>query len=82
MSDQELTAQEYSDLLAELERRGIHYERTKGDDVHFKCDINPFYPKELDETIALWHKIGNNWTFNRSNNMLVVKNTHFLLNKK
>lgn len=81
MTDQETIEQEYSDIMEELDRRGIHYERSKGDDVYFKCSVNPFFPEELKETIQLWHKIGNDWNFNKSNNMLVVKNTHFQLTK-
>jgi hypothetical protein len=77
----ELTAQEYADIMEELDRRGIHYEKSKGDDVYFKCSVNPFYPEELTETIALWHKIGNDYTFHRSNQMLVIKNTHFHIQK-
>lgn len=81
-SNNELSAQEYSDIMEELDRRGIHYERTNGDDVYFKCSVNPFYPEELTETIALWHKIGNDFTFHRSNNTLIVKNVNYSLSNK
>jgi len=77
----ELTAQEYADIIEELDQRGIHYNKLCGDDIHFKCDVNPYTPEPLTEIIELWNKIGNTWTFHGSTKTLIIKNSNFTLKK-
>lgn len=62
-------------VIDQLEKEGIHYKHTtiRTKEMHFKCDINPFFPKELKEVIDLWRKLGNNWVFNRDTNTLVIQ---------
>lgn len=73
--------QQFVDTLQELERHGIHYDKTTGQDLHFKCDVHPYLPDPLPETIRLFHKIGNIWTFYGPTKTLVIKNLNFSVNK-
>ena len=72
-------SQEYADTIEELDRRGIHYDRTKDEDIHFKCDENPYLPVPNHELRELFHKIGNIWTYFGSTKTLVIKNTSYKL---
>ena len=78
----QLTAKEYADIIEQLDRKGIHYNKTVKDDIHFKCDVHPYIPDPLPEVIALFHKIGNTWIFHGSTKTLVIKNTNFSLTPK
>ena len=75
----ELSAQEYADTIEELDRRGIHYDKTKDEDVYFKCDSNPYLPVPNHETRELFKRIGNIWTYFGSTKTLVIKNTSYKL---